>query len=343
MMNSQPASSRPQLRLFSPEESPHPTLSGVFETVCEACLPTARPRNLDQYRETLKIWEALMGYPPAAGIDRSQVNQFRIWLEQRVWRGKVISSNTVRKHCVHLQAVIDMAGPATRNREDAAGVLAKPPKVKKPAVEFPEVEVFTLDEIGAWLDSCYRATMPELPGIEPAEWWRAVILFDLNVPFRLETLLHLERPWVKRRDEETWISVPRWAMKGKRSGKPVPFYLNRWALDALERLRCLGDEGKIFPMPNSLSWLHAQRRKLLTAAGIPKARQFGFHALRKTCSTLLEDMGSHAAAKLHLGHSQGKDVTHDFYTHRSIVVAPVNKLPQPHWHPDREGRQILLF
>lgn len=346
MISHQPASpGQPQLRLFAPEESSEPTLSQVFEQVVGDCRPDARPRSLDQCRETLGIWERLMGSPPAKSIDRTMGKSFRLQLEQRVWRGKRIAPNTVRKHLVTIQGIFQLAGPATANIEDAAGVLEKPPRIKKPPVSYPEeVEMFELREIGAWLDACHTAIMPEIPGIEPGDWWRAAVVFDYNVPFRLETLLHLQWRWLEKEDGDHWMKVPAWAIKGRR---PRPkFYVNKHALEALERLRGIPEEyslGKIFPMPNTLSWLHEQRRRLLETAGLPEDRRFGFHGLRKSCNTELQKMGADAAAGLHLGHARGKDVNHDFYTHRSIVAGPVSRLPQPPWHPGREGRQILLF
>lgn len=335
----------PQLRLFSPGECPDPTLSQVFEQVFADCRPDARPRSLDQCRESLRLWESLLNSPPARSIDRTMGKSFRLQLEQRVWRGKKIQSNTVRKHLVTIQGIFQLAGPATPEMEDAAGVLESPPRIKKPPVAYPEeVEMLELPEIGAWLDVCHTAIMPEISGIEPADWWKAVVVFAYNVPFRLETLLHLRWEWLKKEEGEHWLKVPAWALKGR---KPRPaFYVNSHALAALERLRGIPAEasgGNIFPMPNSVSWLHTQRRRLLEAAGIPEQRRFGFHALRKCCNTELQKMKADAAAGLHLGHARGKDVNHDFYTHRSIVVEPVSRLPQPPWHPDREGRQKLMF
>lgn len=79
--------------------------------------------------------------------------------------------------------------------------------------------------------------------------------------------------------------------------------------------------------PESQSWLHEQRRRLLAAARLPAERCFGFHGLRKLmCSNAaaIDPLG----ASLQAGHEDMR-TTVSAYIHPQMVMAAMEQLPQP--------------
>jgi integrase len=72
--------------------------------------------------------------------------------------------------------------------------------------------------------------------------------------------------------------------------------------------------------------LQRARRRVLAATGIPPARQFGFHGLRRTLLTWLASENG-MIASIVAGHAGG--VTQQFYVNPSAVAALMDRVPQP--------------
>lgn len=344
----------PQLKLFtapadadSEQLTRDLTLSEFAERyVLPVCLVHAAGRNLKQYRESLAYWAEFTGDPPLAGVDDYTCALFLSELKKLPGRGKrPLADNTVRKHCVHVQYVLDRAGPRSRHNPQGKRLVDEVPILQKPSLVIDEVtDNFTLQEIGQWLAATGHAIAPALPGCAPAEFWQAIIPFDYNLGFRVQTLLALRWEWLKKEPvgkTETWIHVPSEAIKKKRGRD---FYLNAWALAALEIVKPLqAIDGRIFPWPHTPDYLQQTRREILSHSEIPPSRQLGFHGLRKALGTELTELcdGNDCAASMALGHSQ-RNVTRNHYLNKRVMAAALDKLPQPKWTPPAEP-QLRLF
>jgi integrase len=312
----------------------------------------AKPRNLQQYDGTVSYWSRFTGDPPLESIEDRHKADFaaRLWgLKGR--RGGPISQNTVRKHMIHLQAVLDLAGPRSRSANPrGADLLVEAPYLHKPATLTTDVEnAFTLAEVQQWLAACRGAKFPteSESGVPAPLWWQQLGIFLYNAGPRIGTAQELRFSWLERDELGAWFRAPEGAVKGRRK---LSIYVNPWALAAIETMRAAlaaagrGKQDRIFLWPHVFSWLNECRVRLLERSEIQPSRRFGFHALRKACATELGKM-NFAAAKLQLGHAS-KDVTLTNYTHRVVLVETANRLPQPDWDAVRfqaGPRQLELF
>jgi integrase len=170
-----------------------------------------------------------------------------------------------------------------------------------------------------------------------------LVLFTYNAGFRLQTLSALRWDWIYKEPvgkTQTWIQVPPAAIKKKRGR---PFYLTRGALDALELVRTVQGDGRLFPWPHCEPYLQQTRREILSQSEVPVTRHFGFHGLRKALGTELTAIcdGNDCAASMALAHSV-RNTTRDHYLNKRVMAEAMDKLPQPKWTP-RVDPQRLLF
>lgn len=351
----------PQLRLFEPPagvDSPaessvdgDPPLSAdltlweFYEAYVEPdVLYHAAQRHRQALRESLDYWKQFTGDPPLREITRRTIRRFTEGLQLLPGRraGELLADNTVRKHCGHVQRVLNVAGPSKPQPGGELNVrlLEEVPYISRPAEVLNEVEDnFTLEELGKVLDACRVAIAPRISGIASSQWWRSLIVFDYNVGLRIGSLLKLRWEWFEQSGDQWWIRLPvrstrERAIKG-RQGKR--FYVNAPAMAALDRIR-LPSRDLVFPWPYSESYLHAMRRRILRATGLPKERQLGFHGVRKAFATEVSQINSIAAHKI-VGHSSAK-TTADHYVNKRVMTETLDVLLQPpSWHDP----QMRLF
>ncbi|HJT35465.1 MAG TPA: tyrosine-type recombinase/integrase [Pirellulales bacterium] len=336
-----------QLRLFTPPPdepaSPADTFSADLRLsefyslyVLPICLQQAKQRTLDQYRQSLDLWVDFTGDPPLRGIDDYTCALFLKQVRELPGRGQQqLADNTVRKHCVHLQFILDRAGPRSRHFRDAKAILTEVPVLQKPSLVLREVtDNFSLDEISQWLAACDAAEAPErlTPlGCTPPQFWRSLLRFVYNIGFRVQTFTAVRWDWIVSEPigkTKTWLDVPPAALKKKRGRK---FYLNESALAAIEPLRVLDSvDGRILPWPHGDPYLQETRRAILAHTKLPRSRHLGFHGLRRALATELTRIcgGNDCAAEMALGHST-RNVTRNHYLNRVVMAEAMDRLPQP--------------
>ena len=286
---------------------------------------------------SLKKWEAICGHPPLVYITQELGSYFVEQLsKQPGLDGKPMSPTTVVKHCVHLQMVLDHAGPGNLRRHIIGAKLLRRkvvPYLQRPGKAKVDVQdPITLDQLNSLLEACSQAKTPRVAGIDPCTWWQACYLFCYNTALRRQTVLAARWDWL---DDEGWLSVPAAGIKGERAAK---FWCNQYALAAIEPLRPAGYE-EIFPWPNGTNWFHHCCEALFDAAGIQlhgeSSRRRGLHRLRSTLGTWLIARND-TVAKIVLNHRGG--VTKEHYAHRKAVVDLLKQVPQP-----GSVKQQLLF
>lgn len=287
-------------------------LGRFFRSYFAPCYLKAKrrsPRTTAEYATAVGRWADLTGDPPLQSIDQACCARFAcLDGDQPGRQDDVLSPNTVRKHCCHLQHVLDAAGPWSRERRHAAtehglfgldqfGRPRPAPWVPRPDErDKPPVDGFTLAELSAWIAAARtHATAPITGECTPAAWWEALIRFLYNAAVRIGTALRIQREWIRRVNGVSWLEVPGAADKKRR---PRLVFLSPAALAAVDSI---GTQGLVFPWPRTLKNLHDHRRRLLFAADLPEKRWFGFHAVRKAAGTELYRI-SPDAARQHLCH-----------------------------------------
>jgi len=283
---------REGVELFPAGEKP--TLCSFFEKCYRpARLTDASPQTVASYRGCLRRWALLTGDPPLESITAELLVNFRDRLAKVPSRnGEGLSPNTVRAKLRQLPTILGKAGPRGPRNRDAFAIL-------------PDM------------------TWPEVPGIEPAAWWQALLAVAYNTGLRRRTLFALRWEWIDW--ERRRILIPGNAMK---AGRPMIVPLNQTALDHLLPIRTDRHE-LVFPLPGPCtSWFHRMFRRLRESAGLPRSEPFGLQILRKTHGTRLAETDL-KAAQASLGH-RSLGVTLGYYVDQTRRIGrAVEALPQP--------------
>jgi integrase len=305
----------------------------------------AAERNLKQFDESLRYWRTFTGDPPLQRIDEWVCAAFVAGVSRMPGRrGPRLAPNTIRKHCTQLQRLLDLAGPRSRQNRSGRGLLDDVPYLERPPQEHHEPEdVFTIEELSAWLDACRHAKRPRIPGLRPPVFWRSLVKFIYNVGTRIKTTILLEWSMV---DGDVLRVPPR--LRGRpdiyKGNTGKTFTLNEAARDALAAVRTA--DKRLFPWPlrarsidSTLSYVQKVRRELLALTDIPPQRRFGFHGIRRLTATELAGDNPLVAQK-QLGHT-AMAVTRDSYVARRVVEKSLGRLRQPKTGGD--DRQMRLF
>jgi integrase len=269
-----------------------------------------------------------------------------------------LSPNTVRKHGRHLRFLFRLAGPRVRCEDSATveGLFGRyrrriagrlvigehrlPPRIKlpKPRHKAPE-DYFEIDEIERWIAAAQSAAVPQIPGVPPALWWQALIIYAYNTGLRIGTLLAVKFAWHRRdREGRLWVEIPPGIDKG---GDAERVYVNRAAEEVMEMIRT--ERANVFPWPHCRRHLDTIRLELLARAGIPEHRRWGFHGLRKSSAGQIAETRMDVA-QMQLGHA-GIEMTRRHYVSQNVVAATMEQMPQPRNRRTAaiDPRQRMLF
>lgn len=291
-------------------------------------------KTRQDYVRALDYWARLTGNPPIREITKRTCSQFLRLLRGVEWRGRPISDNTVYKHWVVIERLIEWTGPESRSVRQAADLVDRPPRVQGPRRVHEEPSPgYSLEDLWHWLEVLRSAArgMPALQTTDPAAWWRALILTFYNTGMRPGTLFWIRWEFLHGQT----LRVPREMVKGKRRG--LLLYLNRPAMDALEPIR--RPAGLVFRWerwPESESTLRNHRDRLQDAAGIPR---LDFTAFRRSFITECSKI-SPLAMQLMTGHvGLGLRMAAEHYIDVEAVLGDaLERMPQP-----GPVRQRMLF
>ncbi len=281
------------------------------------------PATLKEYAGALKHWAFYTGDPPVNEITALKCANFLGALSDRVnRRGEKISPNTVRKICIHLQFIFDRLGPRTPKNRMGAGLLGDSPWLDKPRRRNkPPTDSFGLEEISEWIKAAKNATVPQIDGLSPVTWWKALILFTYNTGLRIGSVMRLRWPMLSG----NVLTIPGDCYKG---GDCHQFTLSGAGVEAISPLKKFQEiYPAIFPWPHGFHYLQTIRREMLKASNIPEAHRYGFHALRKSMATELAKINPYIAQAA-LGH-MSLLTTMNHYVNPQAMTDALKNLPQP--------------
>lgn len=315
-----------QLRLFddSNEDDPRKcSLSEVWQAHLRDRMVEAerKPDTLKEYGLSLNLWELATDRVPVESIDDGTGTKFMNWLKRRKWRGKLIGSNTRRKHAVHLQNVLDRLLPKHKRKNPwGLGLLTEVPLLAKPKLVLRDVDAqsCTRSELRKILQACVT-TFPGARG----QMWRDIHELCFYSLMRLDALWHAEGRWLvddamSKKYGGRWISVP---AEFSKEGNPYRCFVAASAMPLLDRLD--SKMGRWFAeICRDRNWFFECRRKIWDAAKV-KRYEKPFHAIRKLGGTEI-GMRNAFAAKLQLGHITN-DVALNHYTSRRVQARHVSR------------------
>lgn len=273
------------------------------------------------YRLTLRRWMLLTGNPPLEQITSAMLARYRDALSRLPGRKGQASANTVRMHLAHVQHMLDKAGPPGRRNRDAFGLIQAVPYIRPPREVLRMPNIVSDELLTRFYEACELATVPELHGVRPPDYWRALLVVTLSTGLRSGNLHRLAWEHVDLARAE--IRLP--AEDLHKSLREQVFPLNAVAVEHLRRIRS--------PRPRvfghfTTEWTRRLWLKIQDQAGIPKSQQFGLHQLRRTFATKLFATDP-SAAQLALGHSSIATTIRHYVQSTGIVARAVNSLPQP--------------
>ncbi len=330
------AKDAPQLRLFCGEAeiadgdarglSPQMGLWQFYLNYARPVVlePKSKPRGLDVYDQVMGRWRDLTGDPPLASIDEYTLSEFIARVKSLTTRaGRPLANNTIHKHWVHVDRILKLTGPRSRQQKAGKGLLEEVPFIEGPRKEEkPVIDPYSIAEIESLLMVCQRATVPRsVRGIGAPTFWRALVLFIYNVGTRIETTLQIEWEMI----HENWLALPAAIMKGHAGKRP---WLNGHAMEAIEPLRAAG-HGRIFPWPHTSWYIQEVRRRLLARTLIPlrRRRDLGFHGLRRAMTAMIAPESA-PVAQDQLGHTEWA-TTKGSYIPKEVRAQVMERLPQP--------------
>lgn len=311
---------------------------GVF--FARRYLPTflvgASERTIVEYRTSLAKWAKLTRDPALVecGVDDLATFKARL-IELAGRRAAKLAAATANKHLRHVQAVIGKAGPPGPHNRDALGVITAMPWVRPLRAPVRSPRSLPLDVLGRIYSAADVATLPIVDDVKPATWWRSLIACAYNLGFRRGAWLRLDVDCIDW--AAALVRLPAELDKLDRDRvKPC----NQVAIAHLLKVR--RDRGLLFPWPHAGISFDRTWHRLQAAAGLPRAEQFTFHDLKRTCGTQLAAIASPWQVRYMLDHSQ-PDVTGLYVDPLPELRSVVERMPQPgaflHQGPD----QLRLF
>lgn len=281
--------------------SGNPTLDATSRQHCDRFvrrlfrLPGRRgPKSLFRWSARRRAWLRVRPQPEAAAREKLLARPER---DYRV-RPR-ISQNTVRKICAQVETVFRWAGESSKRLPhavdlfvgvDGGGRPRRRPWLDSPSRVEGDERIFTRLELMAWLDACRYSESPQIEGVAPADWWRALVRFIYYTGMRIGSVLAARYAWIAEKEGSAWLNMPGRRMKGKR---PESICLTARTMAVLDSIRRPGRD-RIFAWPWPASGSHQQLyfecERLQELAGIPPERRFRFHAIRACAGDTLYDL-----------------------------------------------------
>lgn len=292
-----------------------------FEIYLPSRKKALAPATQTAYAESLRHWERLTGDPsiehiaettlrawakalcedPDAEVDAHGQRRlvFEAPIVQRTLFGPSVRSkrkrrqvgpNTADKHLRWARAVLRAA--------EKAGARSAAPPIPFYDLYEPDPRPISEPDLEAIYRACEVALEPQIVGVWPAHWWRALLCVAVCCGTRRAAILGLH--WEQIDFGGRAIRERRELDKSK---KPHLKALPPVAIAHLMRIRNTL-EGP-FVWTSYEKKFDRQWHAIQRAAGIPKDRHYRFHSTKATCGTQWAKQGAEAhAVQSQLGHAQ---------------------------------------
>jgi len=258
-------------------------------------------KSWDRDKQRLQKIIAFVGDPDLRAIDRSSLEKY----ERHLLKSVKIKPSTVNRYFELLRHLFNQA------QED--GYLEQnPTRFYKPFAEEGERRALSSEEITRILQAA--ADLQAAPKTRIQRIIYDLILFGLSTGMRLSEILNLKESYVR----EDMIYYPMTETKSRRrletrsARKYRITVLNDMARMIIKKFK--PREGYVFPMkwrnPNALFYAVHKIRDLSAV------KDFHFHQLRHTVSTIVANQFGLATAKSFLGHADLKTTMQ--YTHPAL-------------------------
>lgn len=245
--------------------------------------PGLSPKSLETYKVGWANFKRLAEPRNVSDINKLTIDRFvaaRL-AERGKKEGSKTSAATVNKDLRAVKLLLRQA--------HEWNMLLKVPKID--FVREPDVEPTFVSEADFALlyGACDAATRPSVPNVDPADWWRAFLLFSYMTGWRVSEPIKLLWEDV---DLEGGYAITRAAdNKGKKEAK-VP--LHPIVIEHLKTIKTFSRE--VFPWPLDGKQLWVELHKIQAKAGIKKVcrkdhphneacERYGFHDLRRGFAT----------------------------------------------------------
>jgi len=321
------------------------TLSSPALTLCQYgvhCLIPDKlegkrdPATIQRVRDALNWWRTLTGDPAMAIISDRDVTLFEQLLrQQRGRKGPTLAPETVRQTLVRVRYVMRQAAKMHVVHGRRLKFLDSVPDFELPKKTKTDPQPYTYDELLLILAGCQAMTWPELPGVAPSAFWRALVEYFYYEGCRLAETLQLEYANLAG----DVLKVPDAIAK---HGHGASIRLQPESLEAIESIRTA--RKYIFELPRGwrmdLDKIKREMKKLLRAAGVYQPWRV-FHGLRRTNASEVARIAGKEAAQQAMRHTDAR--TTEAYISRDAerdhayqVKRLLKRLPKD------DGRQLRL-
>lgn len=262
------------------------------ETFKRLFLCGAEPTTFDVYAAMLNHWDKLIG----SGLCVDEINTHTLAEFKSRLFDSGLSRATVNKNIRHVNALLAKLGPAGPKNRDALGLVSSIPWVR-PMKEFTRrPRTFENEDFKNIYREASRMTLPDVDGINCADWWRALLLTALTTGFRRQALFSLRWSDIDLVNQAIHIEAEEDKANTERH-KP----LHAITIKHLLRIRT-PEGGLVFPWKQTIRNWYRHWHKLQDLADI--GRHYKLHDLKRTCGTVFaRTTGSAWVVKEMLDHS----------------------------------------
>jgi integrase len=245
-------------------------------------LPRLAPRSGDAATQSLNAFQKHINPGRLSTITTATVDNF-VSKRQGDTGNKPdskVSAATINKDLRHVKAALRVAAEW--------GYLSKVPKCRMVREERRMGHVVTAEHFQAIYKACSKATVPDGQHFEPADWWRALLMFAIGTGWRIDEILSLKWEDVNL---DTGAIITRAATnKGGRDD------LDKLRPEIIEHLKTIKGFG-----PLVFYWPKSERRLWLAFHAIQKSAGINLvcpyadrHGNGKNCSDCCHYYGFHA-------------------------------------------------